>query len=124
MAVALQRTLTVSLPAAEAAGVHHADMADREIEPHRVRRIELPQVRGDVGGHLPAGAGIAGEPQAPRQSNDVGIERYDQLSGADRSPDAEIHFVAPHHPAQEQVEALAGAACGRPRKEVADSRPL
>ena len=45
-------------------------------------------------------------------------------AGAHRRPDAEIDCVAAHHPAQEQVQALAGAAGGRPRKEVADAGAL
>ena len=38
--------------------------------------------------------------------------------------DAEIHVVSADHPAEEQVQPLAGAARRRPREEVADARPL
>ena len=46
------------------------------------------------------------------------------LAGRHARPDAEIERVAPDHPAQEQVQPLAAAAGRRPRKEVADARPL
>ena len=41
----LQRTLRISLPAAEAAGVHHPDVAEREIEADRIDRIDRAQRR-------------------------------------------------------------------------------
>ena len=54
----------------------------------------------------------------------MGIERHDQLSGPHRPPHAEIDFIAAHHPAQEQIEPLAGAAGRGPRKEIADAGAL
>ena len=82
------------------------------------------QRRGDVGRHLPAGAGVARQPQAAAEPDDVRVERHDQPRRRDARPDAEVDFVAPHHPAQEQVQPLAGAAGRRPRKEVAHAGPL
>ena len=70
----------------------------------------------------PARAGVAGQPQAAADADDVRVERHDQRRRRHARPDAEIERVAPHHPAQEQVQPLAGAAGRRPREEVADAR--
>ena len=82
------------------------------------------QRRGDVARHPPARAGVARQPQAAADANHVRVERHDQLRRRHARPDAEIERVAPHHPAQEQIQPLAAAARRRPRKEVADARPL
>src|SRR4029453_14723473 len=119
MTVTLERTLAVSLPAAESAGIHHSDVTNREVEFHRIDRIQLAQMLRDVGGHLPARARIARQPQALREADDVSIEWNDQLSRTNRPPDAQVHLIVAHHPAQVQVEPLAGASRGWPRKEVA-----
>ena len=115
----LERTLRVSLPAAEAAGVHHADVAERKIEPDRIVRIDGAQRRRDVRRHPPARRRVARQSQAAAEPDDVRVERHDQLCRRDRRPDAEIHLVAPHHPAEEQVQPLARAAGRRARKEIA-----
>src|SRR5207237_9196635 len=64
---------------------------------------------------------VAREPQAAPEADHVRIERHDQLRRRNRPPDAEIHLIAAHHPPQEQVQPLAAAARGRPRKKVADT---
>ena len=46
-----QRTLRVRLRAAEAARVHHPEVAEREVVLHRIVRIERAQRRGDVARH-------------------------------------------------------------------------
>ena len=53
----------------------------------------------------------------------MGIERHDQFRPRHRSPCAKVDFVAPDHPAQEQVQALASAAGRWPREEVAHPHP-
>jgi len=53
----------------------------------------------------------------------VRVERHDQLRGADRRPHAKIEGIAPHHPAQEQIQPLAGAPRRRSRKEEGHTRP-
>ena len=70
----------------------------------------------------PARARVARQPQTAADANDVRVERHDQLRRRHARPDAEIERVAAHHPAQEQIQPLAGAARRRPRKEVADAR--
>jgi len=54
----------------------------------------------------------------------VRVERHDELGGRHARPDPEIQRIAPHHPAKEQVQALAGAAFRRAGKEVRDPGPL
>jgi len=51
----------------------------------------------------------------------VRVERDDQLRRRHARPDAEIERVAPDHPPEEQIQALAAAARRRPREEVADA---
>ena len=77
--------------------------------------------RCDVGGHLPSRARIARQSQAPPDANDVRVERHDELDGGHALPDAEIHGVAPDHPAQKQIQPLARAAARRAREEVRDA---
>ena len=55
-------------------------------------------------------------------ADDVRVERHDQLTGPHLLPHAEIDLVLAHHPAQEQVEPLAGAAGRGAREEVRDAR--
>ena len=52
----------------------------------------------------------SGEPQASADANHVGVERHDQLRRLHARPDAQVDAIDADHPAQEQVEALAGAA--------------
>src|SRR6185436_8037511 len=50
-ASAAQRTLGVPLRPPKAAGVHHAQMAQREVELDRIEQIEPPQRRRNVARH-------------------------------------------------------------------------
>ena len=43
----------------------------------------------------------------------MSVERYDEVGGREPAPDAEVHYaVAPHHPAEEEPQTLAGRAQG------------
>ena len=79
---------------------------------------------GDIGGHPPARAGVAREPQAVTEADDVRVERHDQLAPAIARPHAEIDLVTAHHPAQVKIQPLARATGGRPREEVAHAGAL
>jgi hypothetical protein len=46
------------------------------------------------------------------------VERHDQFRRRDARPDSEIHCVVANHPAQEQIQPLAGAATRRARKKI------
>ena len=65
-------------------------MADREVEPNRIDGIEAPQRVGDVSGHPPAGARVAGQAEAAADADHVRIERHDELRGRHAAPDAEV----------------------------------
>ena len=75
---ASERTLGVALGATEATRVHHADVAEREIEADRIGGVERAQRRRDLGRHLPPGTGVARQPEAAPEPDDVGVERHDQ----------------------------------------------
>ena len=119
---ATQRTLRVACGAVEPARVHHPEVAEREVVLHRIVRIERAQRRGDVARHPPARAGVARQPQAPADADHVRVERHDQLRRRHARPDAEIERVAPHHPAQEQIQPLA-ARCRPTGAERSNRRP-
>ena len=70
----------------------------------------------------PARAGVARQPQAPADADHVRVERHDQPGGRHARPDAEIERVAPHHPAQKQVQPLA-ARCPPTAAERSSRRP-
>ena len=97
------------------------EMADREIELDRIDRVDGAQGRSDVGGHAPAGTLQRCQAQALADADDVRVERHDELSGPHLLPHTEIDLVLTHHPAQEQVEPLAGAARRWAREEVGDA---
>ena len=69
-----------------------------------------PQRRGDLGRHPPARRGVARQAQAAAHADDVHVERHDEPRRRHARPDAEVDGVVADHPAQEQIEALAGAA--------------
>src|SRR5438067_9061901 len=119
---AAQRTLRVALRAVEAARVHHAEMAEREVVLHGIVGVERAQRRRDIARHRPAGARIAREPQAAADADHVRVERHDELCRRHAPPDAEIQRVPAHHPTQEQIQPLASRPGGRARKEIADAR--
>src|SRR5213592_4094386 len=68
-AQATQWTLRVRLRAAEAARVHHAEVTECKVVLHGIDRIEAPERRGDVAGHLPAGTRVARQLQAPADAD-------------------------------------------------------
>jgi hypothetical protein len=103
-------TLPVSVARPEPTRAHHAQVAEREVVSHRIDRIERAQGGGNVGGHLPARRNPARQPETLPHPNRVRVERDHQLTGLERAPATRIHGVGPDHPAEEQVEALAGAA--------------
>src|SRR4051812_48116915 len=120
-AEATQRALTIRLRLIEPARVHHAEVTEREIVFHRVRRIETAQGCRDIPGHLPARAGVARQAEAAPDADDVRVERDDQLRGRHTGPHAEIERILAHHPAQKQIETLAAAARRWPWKKIADA---
>src|SRR5262249_7712890 len=73
------RTLRISLRAVEAAGVHHADVAEREVVLHGIVGVEATERRGDVARHRPSRAPVARQTQTPADADDVRVERHDQL---------------------------------------------
>src|SRR5262249_27752022 len=79
---------------AEAAGVHHSEMAQRIVVFDRIVRIEPAQRQGNVARHSPAGAGVPGQTQAPPDADDVRIERDDKLGWRHTRPDAEVQRIA------------------------------
>ena len=99
-------------------------MADREIESNRIVGIERAQGAGDVGRHLPPGARVPRKAQAVPEADHVGVERHDQFGGRHARPHPEVDFIGAHHPAEKQIQALAGAAGRRTRKKIADTRAL
>src|SRR5262245_35803991 len=109
MAQPLERTLRVSLFPAEATGVHHADMADRIVKADGIIRIDLAERRCDVGRHLPSRARVTRQAQAASEPDEMCIEWNDEPRGGDSRPHSQIDLVAPDHPAEEQVQALARA---------------
>src|SRR5215813_5423095 len=117
-----QRTLRIPLGAAEPARVHHPQVAKREVVPHRIGRIELPERSRDVLRHPPPWAAVSSQSKTPAHADDVRVERHDQLRRRHAGPHTKIEAVAAHHPTEKQVEPLAGAASRGPRKEVAHTR--
>src|SRR6516164_7891182 len=85
-----ERTLCVSLPAAETAGVHHAHVTEREVEPNGIERIDRPEGRGNLRSHLPSGRGVLREPQASPEPDHVRVERHDQFGCGDPGPRPQI----------------------------------
>src|SRR5688572_5965522 len=81
--------------AAEAAASHHAEVTEAEVVLHRIQRIELPQRRRDVGRHLPAGALVARELQAPADADDMRVERNHELRWRHGRPPAWVDAVLP-----------------------------
>src|SRR2546428_6207180 len=101
------------------AGSAYAEVAEGEVVADGVLGVEQAQAAGDVLRGLPGEILAPGQADEPADPVDVGIERHHQLGGGDLPPEPEIDSVgASHHPAQEQVEALAGAAAIGVRKQV------
>src|SRR5688572_4154175 len=97
-------------------------MAEREVVLHRIDRIQLSQRVGNLPGHRPARAGVAGQPQAAAQADDMRVEWDDQSGARYCRPYAQIERVAANHPTQEEIEPFAGTASRWPREEITDAR--
>jgi hypothetical protein len=69
----------ISLFPVEPAGVHHPDVAEREVVLDRIVRVEAAQRRRDVARHAPARTRVAREPQAAADADHVRVERHDEL---------------------------------------------
>jgi hypothetical protein len=113
----------VPLPAPEPAEAVHPEVAEREVVTHRIAGVERPKRSRDVGGHVPPGAAIPRQAEAPGDADHVGVERNDEARGGNALPRPEIHTVASHHPPEKEVQPLAGAPVRRPREEVRDTGP-
>ena len=99
-------------------------MAEGKIVPDWIKRIDRAKGCGNFGRHLPVWRPIAGQSEAPPQPNDVGIEGNDEPGRGHECPHSKVNFVTPNHPAQKQIEPLAGASRRRPGEEITDARPL
>ena len=115
MAGAFERAPRIARALPESAGVHHAEVADREVELHRIDRVDRAQRRGDVRGHPPAGTLERGQPQALTDANDVRVERHDQLARPHLRPHAEIDAIV-RGPSSAET---GSAACRRRRTTAA-----
>src|SRR5262249_40078782 len=58
------------------------------------------------------------------QPNDVRIERNDEPGWGHECPYSKVDFVAANHPAQKQIQPLAGAPGRGTREEITDAWPL
>src|SRR5687768_13387840 len=76
-----KRTLRVFLRTVEAAGIHHAQMAQGKVVADRIARVERAKRRGDLRSHLPPGAYVFGQAQAASDADYVCIEGDDQPRG-------------------------------------------
>src|SRR5712691_7679547 len=95
-----------------------AEVAEREVEPDGVGRVERAQTPRHFLGRAPGEVLAPREPDEAADAVHVRVERHDQRA-ARHVPEAEVDPVgAAHHPAQEQVEPLAGAPARGVREEV------
>src|SRR6266566_6717805 len=97
-------------------------MTEGKIVPNRIRRVYRAERRCDFGRHLPARGRVAGQSKTTTKPDDVRIERNDEPRRGHKCPCSEIDRIAPDHPAQEQIQPLAGAACGWAWKEIGNPR--
>jgi hypothetical protein len=118
-----QGTLRIATRGSKSAASHHPNVTEREVVFHRVPWIERPQRARDVRRHLPSGRAIPCQAQTLADSNDVRIERNHEPSRGDPPPHAEVDTIGAHHPAEKEIQSLAGAPGGGARKEIADARP-
>src|SRR5205814_1167789 len=98
-----------------------AEVGEGEVEPHRIDRVELAQAGGDILRGLPGQILARRETDEAADAVDVRIEGNDERVRRD-VPETEVDAVGPaHHPAQIQVEALAGAASRRVRQQMLEA---
>src|SRR5580693_10317046 len=103
----------------------HAHVAEREIVPRRVARIEPGEGLGDLFGGAKRQVAARGEAQVSTELVDVDIDGDEQPGGVE-IPEAQVDPVGrPHHPPQKEKKALApGAPTGVGQKVGrAASRP-
>src|SRR5688500_4595590 len=93
-------------------------MAKSEIVTQRVVSVQPAKAARDVQSHRPAGAFHLGQTDIRRDARDVRIQWNDELARSHSRPDSAIDSVRrTSHPAQIEIQALAGASLRRPRKE-------
>ena len=112
--------MTVALRSSISAGAHHPHVTEGKIVPDRIRRVNRSERRCDFRGHLPARSRVASQSKATTEPDDVRIERNDEPRRGHTCPRSEVNRIAPDHPAQEQIQPLAGTARGRAGEEIAD----
>ena len=110
--------MTVALRSSISAGAHHPHVTQGKIVPNRILRVNRSERRCDFGGHLPPRSRVASQSKATTEPDDVRIERNDEPRRGHTCPRSEINRIAPDHPAQKQIQPLAGAARGWARKEI------
>ncbi len=106
------------------ADVEDADPAEGVVEPHRIGRVEAGERVRDLAGGLPVGGAPPGQSESSRDPMDVRVRRDHEAGSRDAAPQPEVEVVAPDHPAQVEVPALARRARGRARKEEAHGGAL
>src|SRR5712692_2598535 len=95
-----------------------AEVAEREVEPDGVGRVERAQTPRHLLGRAPGQVLAPREPDEAADAVHVRVERHDQRA-ARHVPQPEVDAVgAAHHPPEKQVEALAGAPPRGVREEV------
>src|SRR5205814_1924931 len=101
------------------AGPADAEVAARDVVAYGIRRIQRPEPAGHLFRRLPGQVLAPGEADEPADPAHVRAEGNHQLRHRHPAPEPEVGPVrSPHHPAEEQVEALAGAAALRVRQQV------
>src|SRR5882724_5580884 len=95
------------------AGPADAEVAERKVVAYGIPRIEQPEAARHVFRGLPGQVLAPGETDEAADAVHVRVEGNHELRHRHSGPEPEIDAVGPpHHPAQEEVEALAGApAC-------------
>src|ERR1700730_2412478 len=104
------------------AGPSAAQVAEGKVVAYGVPRIQHPEPARHVFRGLPGQVLAPGEADETSDPVHVRVEGNHELRHRHPGPEPEIHAVgAPHHPAQEEVEALAGAPALRVRQQVLES---
>src|SRR2546422_7992798 len=97
----------------------HPLVAEREIELHRIGGIDRGELPRDLLGHPPVARASARQADRSADVLNVGVHRHQESRWRHRGPEAEVRRLPAHHPAQEEVEALARAANGGQWEEMA-----
>src|SRR6267142_536842 len=104
------------------AGPADAEMAECKVVAYGIQGIQHPQAARHVFRGLPGQVLAPGEADETADPVHVRVEGNHELSHRHPGPEPEIDAVgAPHHPAQEEVEALARAPAVRVRQQVLES---